>query len=241
MNEPLAGADHERYAPDVAGYVLGGLSVAEQRAFEAHLATCEVCRDELAQLDPIPVLLELARPVPAATATTFPTVAESPVEPNPPSPAEPPAPAGRGSDRRRRRVLVGAAVALALVVGLGIGLVSTRSGGPTFSQPVTLQAVGTAATSSPPPAGSASWRPVDAGTVVRLDLAGLEGDGTYYECLWISRQGSQSAGTFRAGSDGQVRVDLTTAAAIYPGWHLEVRAHGPGDPAVGTVVLDAAA
>ena len=54
--------DHERLREDLAGYVLGGLTVDEQHAVEAHLAACPACREELAELDPVPVLLDLARP-----------------------------------------------------------------------------------------------------------------------------------------------------------------------------------
>jgi anti-sigma factor RsiW len=54
-------ADHV----DVAGYVLGTLAPAEAAAFETHLATCDRCRAELAELDALPNLLagaELAPP-----------------------------------------------------------------------------------------------------------------------------------------------------------------------------------
>ena len=54
-------ADHV----DVAGYVLGTLAPPEAAAFETHLATCDRCRAELAELDALPGLLagaELAPP-----------------------------------------------------------------------------------------------------------------------------------------------------------------------------------
>ena len=71
-------------------------------------------------------------------------------------------------------------------------------------------------------------RATDSGTVVRLDLQGLAiDDGSYYECLWTSSQGTQSAGTFRPAADGTVQVDLVTAARRYPGWSLEIVQHAP--------------
>ena len=130
----------------------------------------------------------------------------------------------------------------ALLIGTAVGVGVTRTDGPGFSTPVALQAVGDATLASPAPAGSASWRAIDSGTLVRLDLSGMPGDGTYYECLWISGQGVQSAGTFRPDSDGNVHVELTTAAAKYPGWRLEIRAHPSGDASdAGVTVLDVSA
>jgi len=232
-------SEHARLGPDVAGYVLGGLSADEQQAFEAHLATCPTCRVELADLDPLPVLLDLARsdPVsdPGRVSTALP-------EPSPAVPAAPSAGAAPSTKRRRRTLVGAAAVVLALLVGGAVGVAATRTDGPRFSPPVMLEAVGNAASTSPTPAGTASWRTIDSGTLVRLDLTGMTGDGTYYECLWISGQGVQSAGTFRPDSDGNVHVELTTAATKYPGWRLEIRAHGPDsgrDP--GVAVLDASA
>ncbi len=54
--------DHERIRVDLGGYVLGSLTLDEQQAVEAHLEACSACRAELAELEGIPVLLELARP-----------------------------------------------------------------------------------------------------------------------------------------------------------------------------------
>ena len=237
--------EHERLRLDVAGYVLGGLTTHEQGAFEGHLATCPTCQDELAELDPLPVLLDLARPepepsaAPSAPPTEVPSATPLARTDGVASVGPDPQPT-RSS--RTRRVLVGTALAVALVAGPAIGAVVTHSDGPRFSQPVALRAVGDAANASPGPSGSAAWRAIDGGTLVRLDLWGLPGDGTYYECLWISGQGVQSAGTFRPDADGNVHVDLTTAAAKYPGWRLEIRAHPPGGGSdTGVTVLDASA
>jgi anti-sigma-K factor RskA len=45
-----------------APYVLGALDAAERRAFEAHLATCLVCQQELRTLQPVADALALAVP-----------------------------------------------------------------------------------------------------------------------------------------------------------------------------------
>jgi anti-sigma-K factor RskA len=42
--------EHERWADSAAAYVLGALPDDECRGFEAHLATCEACRDEVREL-----------------------------------------------------------------------------------------------------------------------------------------------------------------------------------------------
>jgi hypothetical protein len=47
---------------DVAAYALGALEPGEARALEAHLATCAVCRDELASLQGGADALSLATP-----------------------------------------------------------------------------------------------------------------------------------------------------------------------------------
>jgi anti-sigma factor RsiW len=54
-----AGAPHHE---DLAGYVLGALEPDELAAFEEHLAGCELCRAEVAELQGVPRLLRLAAP-----------------------------------------------------------------------------------------------------------------------------------------------------------------------------------
>jgi len=51
--------DGDRYATWDAAYVLGALSSAERREFEAHLTTCDRCRSAVADLSGMPALLGL--------------------------------------------------------------------------------------------------------------------------------------------------------------------------------------
>jgi anti-sigma-K factor RskA len=54
--------DHARWA-DVAGaYVLGAMPSGERDAFEAHLATCAVCQEEVEELRPAAEALPMASP-----------------------------------------------------------------------------------------------------------------------------------------------------------------------------------
>ncbi len=134
------------------------------------------------------------------------------------------------------------AIAAALVVGVLIG----RPDQPDFGRTIPLQTAaavapsGSGGSASGGPSGTAALRPTDNGTVVRLDLAGLPVDGSWYECTWTSNQGDQSAGTFRPAADGTVHIDLTTAARTYPGWKLTIVEHPQGSPD-GEAVLEASA
>src|ERR1700753_2641377 len=51
--------DSHDYAQWDAAYVLGSLSAADRREFEAHLEECPACREAVAELSGIPALLSL--------------------------------------------------------------------------------------------------------------------------------------------------------------------------------------
>lgn len=239
--------DHERIRTDLGGYVLGGLTLDEQHAVERHLAGCAACQTELAELDPLPVMLDLADPrLTAVAPPTTPPASQTATRaaPGPSRAIGPPRHVGANDDenveliphrvgRTRRRAIGMATAALAVAAALIVGVMIGRPSQPSFSSPIALQAVSTgpgAVASDVVASGTASLRATDAGTVVRLDLNGLPAaDGAFFECIWTSNQGTQSAGTFRAGADGSARVDLLTAARRYPGWTLVIVAHAEGD------------
>jgi len=52
-------AEHERVADWDAAYVLGALDPEDRRAYERHVATCDRCRDAVADLAGMPALLAL--------------------------------------------------------------------------------------------------------------------------------------------------------------------------------------
>jgi anti-sigma-K factor RskA len=54
---------HERWNDIAAAYVLGAMAVAEREEFEAHLTTCEICREEVDELRPAADALPMASPL----------------------------------------------------------------------------------------------------------------------------------------------------------------------------------
>jgi anti-sigma-K factor RskA len=56
-------SDHERWNDTAAAYVLGAMAVAEREEFEAHLSTCEICREEVDELQPAAEALPMASPL----------------------------------------------------------------------------------------------------------------------------------------------------------------------------------
>src|SRR3981189_1348475 len=57
----LEAVDGHRYATWDAAYVLGSLSSAERREYEAHLETCDRCRSAVAEIRGIPALHAIAQ------------------------------------------------------------------------------------------------------------------------------------------------------------------------------------
>ncbi len=98
-----------------AGYALDALAPDERRVYEAHLADCERCREELASFSSVTEALAVVAsgPVPSPDLRDRILVAAR-AEPPVVAPFEPP--------RRRTVPVLGAAVAIAAVVALGIGL-----------------------------------------------------------------------------------------------------------------------
>jgi anti-sigma-K factor RskA len=55
--------DHERWTDTAGAYVLGAMPVAEREAFEAHLSSCAICREEVDELRPAAEALPMASPL----------------------------------------------------------------------------------------------------------------------------------------------------------------------------------
>ena len=222
---------HTEPHPDLGGYVLGGLGPGEAEAFEAHLATCDLCRAEVEELRPLPGLLdEAAGPVelpPDLRARTLAAVAAAPIDltdpaggrrPPPGTPAGELAAPRRGGGRWQpglRRL----AVAAVAVVALAAGLTVVNLG---RDQQPALAEFELVAPPGQPGRGRAVVRDSDAGRVVELEVEGLppSPSGTFYEC-WFVADGDTleapkrvSAGTFRVGSDGRAELRMVSAADL---------------------------
>jgi hypothetical protein len=194
---------------DLGAYVLGGLDAEEAERVRAHIAGCESCRAEHAELAGLPQLLDLA--VVAGSTED---------DPLPPAIEERlldrfarERPAQRRERRWRPRVffgtgsaLAGAALAAAvLVIGLGFQTPTQR---PTAQYRLALTPVSGAPAAAK---ARAALRTVKGGTVLRLWVYNLPADGVY-EVLCESKDWSASAGTFRVDPKGNAYVIMTTAA-----------------------------
>jgi anti-sigma factor RsiW len=146
-------SEHDRWQDAVATYVLGALPEDERAGFEAHLAGCPACREELSDLrvaaEALPVAAPPMRPPPALKARIMAEVERE---------AELLRSAGPAADRPPRRRFafprftlptpaVAALACAALLIGLGVGAWAFgSSGGHTvdFQRSGTLSASATA-------------------------------------------------------------------------------------------------
>lgn len=110
----------------LGAYLLGGLDARDLETFEAHLQECGKCRNELAGLEKIPMLLD-ALPVPEAVVLTGGPgrVAEQLPSPDP-LPLLRKLAHRRRTLRRRWAALAGAAAAACLALGLAGGPLLVR-------------------------------------------------------------------------------------------------------------------
>ena len=109
----------------LGAYLLGGLDDDDQAAFASHLKDCAACREELAGLEKLPMLLD-ALPVPDAVAlTAVAAVAAGPDAPVP-VPLLSKLARRRRTSRRRWAALVGAVAAACLALGLAAGPLLAR-------------------------------------------------------------------------------------------------------------------
>jgi hypothetical protein len=196
---------------DLGAYVLGILNPAEQQRVDAHLASCDECRAEHADLSGLPRLLDLAVVADAGEEDPLPPAIEERVLDR--FARERPPERPRRGWRPRIALglggaLAGAAIAAAvLVFALGYQTAPKRPG---VQYKLALHATATA-----PIAAKArvSLRTVPSGTVLRLWVYNLPAaKGDVYEVLCESKHWSASAGTFSVDAKGNAYVILTTAA-----------------------------
>lgn len=209
-------ADHDRLRLLLGGYLLGGLDAADHDRVDAHLITCEPCRDELARLGPVPELLQR---LPAADRA-----AASATEPE--RRAATPSPervagllrrmrAERAPRARRAAVvwLAAAAALLLVVVGTGLALLlpdrhagppSSRGGGGTSSAPlVTARFV---AAGGGALAGTATLTAKAWGVSVALEVTSLTGEGPFVLRVLGGAGQVEQAATWGRTASGAARV-----------------------------------
>jgi anti-sigma-K factor RskA len=134
------GPDHDHFHDSVGAYLLRALPEPDELAFERHMATCALCRDEVEDLRAVTDALALAVPAmspPPALKARVMQVVEQEAEllraAGPEADRPRPVPAAR-SDRRRRLSMdwlgrPGFALAAAFVVLAIGGLIGLASGG----------------------------------------------------------------------------------------------------------------
>ncbi len=123
MNAGNGISEHHDCSGDAAAFVLGALEATEAEAFRAHMASCVVCRDEVAALQRVADVLPLTAPqysVPRGLRQrVLAAVRAEPIK------GESPRPPSR--IRLQRPALAGALAAVLAVIA--IGLVALTSGG----------------------------------------------------------------------------------------------------------------
>ena len=192
MTTPLRGIGPpgDPYVMWDAAYVLGSLSAADRREFEAHLANCPACREAVADLSGVPALLSrLDREEVAAMSESFSKTPEM-------SPQLLPSLLATVRWRRRRtRVVTWAASAAAAAV-LGIGVfVGVQGSTSTPAQQVTASSqpmaqISTSLLTSTVQLSSQHW-----GTSINLRCVCLAPLNAHHDTLAmvvVGRDGSQT-------------------------------------------------
>jgi anti-sigma factor RsiW len=215
-----------QHADTVAAYLLGALPEAERRAFEAHVATCPHCREDIAELrvvaEALPLAVPPVAPPPALRDRLMQTVrAEADVL----SAAGPAADRPRPERRRRFAVsfgrplaLAGAAMALLLGVALGFGIGAATNDDQTKTQTVvqvrTVQARVDAAAA---PRGTAVIVVRNGVATLRVTGLPVPPQGKVYE-VWLLRRGaaapSPTDALFSVSTRGSGRVALPSVHGV---------------------------
>ncbi|PLV45327.1 membrane protein [Mycobacterium tuberculosis variant microti OV254] len=185
--------DNHRYAMWDAAYVLGSLSSADRREFEAHMAQCSACREAVAELSGVPALLsQLDREEVAAMGQSG-AAAAAPPELLPSLLAK------VAWRRRRARIITwvassAAAAVLAVGVFLGFQGIQGHFSSPTPTQPVAqsseMAQVGTTMLASTVQLSSQHW-----GTAINLKCVCLAPPYAHHDTLAmvvVGRDGSKT-------------------------------------------------
>ena len=215
----------DRFEELLGPYLLGELSVEEERELERHLEECSACRDELTRARQTHDLLrELVASEPPPELKTH--VLER----------------TRGESLARSRgpwrVWIPTAAALGVLTILGVGLLRMISGDSSAGVPLT------ATTLAPEAGGEVRTEEVGENLRVELVVWGLPElhEDEYYEMWYYTEEdgGRISCGTFRVHPEGQTTVNLTAPMSVRSYPEIEItREPDDGDPqASGKKVLE---
>ncbi|MHB8186041.1 MAG: zf-HC2 domain-containing protein [Dermatophilaceae bacterium] len=132
--------DHEQVHLLLGAYLLGGLGDTDRQAFEEHLPTCAMCRDELRRIAPVPGLLRRLQQPTLPPDQLLPALLSS---------------VRAQRTRQRRRSLAQMAVAAVTVAALSLGAGLFLGRDPSSGTATTFAAPGRPGSACP--AGPASW------------------------------------------------------------------------------------
>ena len=185
----------------LGAYVVGALDHGERAELEAHLAHCPMCRDELAELAPLPGLMsrltadEAVSGPPALDAAGSAAMLDRLL-------------AAAASERRRasRTRWVAAAASVVLLAGVGTGaVVATRDSGAHWQQ--------TATAAAGPVHLTVKLADQASGTKLDMTMSGVT-RGQRCSLVAIGRDGrTEDAGWWEATYEGTAHITGTTSIA----------------------------
>jgi anti-sigma factor RsiW len=191
LRDMVTGDDHPYVTWDAA-YVLGSLSAADRREFEAHLAACPACREAVAELSGMPALLSQLDRAEVAAIGESGSAGATPST----TPEMLPALLATVRWRRRRTYLVtwAASAVAAAVIGIGV-LIGIQGHSPASLQQVAVTAqpmaqVGTSLLTSTVSLSSRNW-----GTFIDLRCVCLAPPNAHHDTLAmmvVGRDGSKT-------------------------------------------------
>ncbi len=207
----------DRFEELLGSYLLGELSVEEERDLERHLEECARCRRDLDRARQSHDLLRqvAANELPAELKGQLLAQVRG----------ETPAPHSRGG----WWLWASAAAALLVIAVLGVGLLQAIGGDPSSAVPLRATAL------APEEAGGeVRVEEVGQNLQVELEVWGMPKlkEDEYYEMWYYAKDGGRiSCGTFRAGAEGHTTVNLTAPATARDYPEIEItRELDDGDP-----------